>query len=186
MKEGAPVTRNFIAAAWGASGVAAVCMFAVWRLAQYVFDAFQMPFTMQQWLLLGVNVIFMAWSEGYRGFQMRFSPRVAARALYLYRVPTSWWIRALAPVFCFGYFGATRRVLSITWGLTAAIVLLVLLVHRLDQPWRGIIDAGVVVGLSWGVVSLLTCYIKAFAGGDYPVSPEVSLDEGRTHVVSSR
>jgi len=32
---------------------------------------------------------------------------------------------------------------------TAAIVVLVLLVHRLEQPWRGIVDAGVVTGLTW-------------------------------------
>jgi len=28
-------------------------------------------------------------------------------------------------------------------------------VRRLAQPWRGIIDAGVVVGLAWGVGSVV-------------------------------
>jgi len=169
----AAVARNSIAAAWGAVGVIGICLFAVWRLARYTLEAFEMPFTTLQWAVLVANVVFMAWSEGYRGFQHRFSPRAAARALYLYRVPTSWWTRLLAPVFCFGYFRASRRVLTVTWSLTIGIVILVLLVHRLDQPWRGIIDAGVVVGLTWGVVSLIVYDIRAFRTGEYPAPPEV-------------
>lgn len=170
---GSAATRNTVAAVWGASGVVAICMFAIWRLAQYTFQAFEMPFTALQWVALVANIVFMAWSEGYRGFQLKFSPRAAARALHLYRVPTRWWTRLLAPLFCFGYFQASRRVLIVTWSLTLGIVVLVLLIHQLDQPWRGIIDAGVVVGLTWGVVSLVANYIKAFGSGAYPAPPEV-------------
>lgn len=167
------VARNPMTAAWGALGVVAICAFAIWRLSQYTLEAFESTLTPLQWLLLVANVVFMAWTEGYRGFQRRFSPRAAARALYLYRTPTPWWTRALAPLFCFGYFQSNRRVLIVTWSVTAFIVILVLLIHRLDQPWRGVIDAGVVVGLTWGVISLLVCYAKAFGPGDYPVSPDI-------------
>lgn len=166
-------TRNPVTAAWGAAGVVGICAFAIWRLSRYTLEALDLQFTALQWALLVVNIVFMAWSEGYRGFQLKFSPRAAARALYLYRTPTSRWVKVLAPLFCFGYFRATRRVRIVTWSVTAGIVVLVLLIHRLDQPWRGIIDAGVVVGLSWGVVSLLVSYLKAFGSGEYPASPEV-------------
>ncbi len=175
----APVTagwlvgRNPFTAAWGALGVVAICAFAIWRLAQQTLEAFEYTLTALQWAVLVGNVAFMAWTEGYRGFQRRFSPRAAARALYLYRTPTPVWTRALAPLFCFGYFRATRSVLVVTWSVTAFIVVLVLLIHQLEQPWRGVIDAGVVVGLTWGVVSLCACYAKAFGPGEYPVSPDI-------------
>ncbi|EPJ47413.1 MAG: hypothetical protein OFPII_13000 [Osedax symbiont Rs1] len=32
------------------------------------------------------------------------------------------------------------------------------------MPWRGILDVGVVVGLSWGLLSVTFYSIKAFAG----------------------
>ena len=96
----------------------------------------------------------MAWAEGYRGFQLRFSPRVAARALHVYEHPTL--PRLLfAPLFCTGYFDATARLKGTVWIGTTLIVLAVLLFNRMPQPWRGILDAGVMVGLSWGTVSLL-------------------------------
>jgi hypothetical protein len=96
----------------------------------------------------------MAWAEGYRGFQMRFSPRTVARARYLYDHPSP--ARCiLAPLFVIGYIQAGKRTRIAVWAGTTAIVVLILLVHRLDQPLRGIIDAGVVVGLSWGIVTLL-------------------------------
>ena len=64
-------------------------------------------------------------------------------------------VRSLfAPLFAMGFFHATRATKITAYVLTLAIVVLVILVHRLDQPWRGIIDAGVVVGLGWGVLSL--------------------------------
>ena len=47
---------------------------------------------------------------------------------------------------------------------------LVALVRRLDQPWRGIIDAGVVVGLAWGLAALWIFTARAFGprGLDHP------------------
>ena len=31
---------------------------------------------------------------------------------------------------------------------------------RLPSPWRSVVDGGVVVGLSWGVSSVLLLYLK--------------------------
>ena len=49
-------------------------------------------------------------------------------------------------------------------------MLLILAVSRLDQPWRGIIDAGVVVGLAWGLMTLWIFTARAFGprGLDHP------------------
>ena len=166
--------RNALAAAWGAAGVAGICIFAVWRLMPYTTDALGMPLSALQWTVMLANVVFMAWSEGYRGFQQKFAPRAAARALYVYRTPLPLSTRLMAPLFCFGYFQAKRRTRLIAWIGTIGIIVLVLVVHQLEQPWRGIIDAGVVIGLSWGVISLLVNYYRAFRSGEYPVSPEVT------------
>lgn len=161
------------AAAWGALGVIGVCGFAIWRLTPIVLAALELGLSPLQWFLICANVILMAWLEGYRGFQVKFSPRVAARALYLYRMPTPLWMRLLAPVFCFGYFHASLRAKRVAWYGTLAIVGLILLIHQFDQPWRGIVDAGVVVGLSWGVATLIASSAATFRAGDYLASPEV-------------
>jgi hypothetical protein len=143
-----------LGAFWGIAGVAVVLVYAAFGLATYAADAVTAGLAPLEWLLLVVNCVFMAWVEGYRGFQLRFSPRVAARALHVYEHPTL--VRLwFAPLFCAGYFGATARLKRNVWIGTALIVLAVLLFNRVPQPWRGILDAGVVVGLGWGTVSLL-------------------------------
>ena len=40
--------------------------------------------------------------------------------------------------------------------------MLVFVVHQLGQPWRGILDAGVVVGLTWGSAAVLLFAVRAF------------------------
>ena len=167
------VARNSLAAFWGAAGVVGICAFAIWRLTPNALAALDHELSPLQWFALIANVLFMAWSEGYRGFQQKFSPRAAARALYLYRTAMPWPTKALAPLFCFGYFQATRRAMLVAWIGTIGIVILVLLVNQLNQPWRGIIDAGVVVGLTWGVISLVASYIRVFTTGEYQASPEL-------------
>jgi len=161
-----------LAAAWGIAGVLVLLGSATMRLAPLAVDAFHYPFTAMHWLSLIVIVAGMAYAEGYRGFQQGFSPRVAARARYLREHPRP--LHALfAPFFCMGYFHATRRRRITSISLTAGIIVLVLLVRLLDQPWRGIIDAGVVVGLGWGVVTIILFSVLAFRNTVFPYSPEV-------------
>ncbi len=104
-----------------------------------------------------------AYLEGYRGFQRRFSPRVVARAAYLGQNPKPWHV-AFAPLFCMSFFHASRRGLISAWGMTTFVLLAIALVRMVPQPWRGIIDAGVVVGLVWGVVSTLLLWVGLLAG----------------------
>ncbi len=46
--------------------------------------------------------------------------------------------------------------------------------HYVPHPWRGIIDAGVVVGLAWGIVTVLTSAVAAFGAAGPRVDAEVS------------
>ena len=45
----------------------------------------------------------------------------------------------------------------------ALFVAIVVFVRMLAQPWRGIIDAGVVLGLAWGVVSIVYYVVRAMS-----------------------
>jgi hypothetical protein len=163
---------GLVGAFWGVAGFSLILLDAINRLARIAFHALEAGLTDAQWLILAVVVAFMAYTEGYRGFQKSFSPRTAARAYYLYRHPEPLAVM-LAPLFCMGFFRATRRPLLVAWLGTCAIVLLVLALHSVPQPWRGMVDAGVVAGLSWGLVSFLLATGRVFSTGVYPLSPEV-------------
>jgi hypothetical protein len=161
-----------IGAIWGITGVLLLIGSAVYRLTPLAFAAFSSPFRWYHWLAWTASVLIMAHAEGYRGFQRHFSPRVIARTLYLREHPKPLHL-ILAPLFCMAYFHATRRRQAVSLSLTAGIIILVLAVHRVPQPWRGIVDAGVVTGLAWGLVSLLWFAAKAFTGRPCDHSPEV-------------
>ncbi|MSP62644.1 MAG: hypothetical protein EXR72_20410 [Myxococcales bacterium] len=161
-----------LAAVWGLAGVALLLGNAIVRLAPRAWEALSSDLTWYQWAAVALVVVGMAWSEGYRGFQQAFSPRVAARARYLADHVTL--ARALlAPLFCMAYFHATRRRQIVSLTVSAGIVVLVLVVRLIPQPWRGIIDCGVVVGLAWGLVALLVFALRAFSGRGLDHSPEV-------------
>jgi hypothetical protein len=172
----APGLRG-LGAAWGIGGIAAVLVYAATSLGSHAVTAAAAGLEPLEWLALTVNSVAMAWAEGYRGFQQRFSPRVAARALNLYEEPTVLRL-LLAPLFCVGYFGATARLRRMVWIGTGLIVLAVLAFNYLDQPWRGILDAGVMVGLLWGAASLLWAGWATFHGRRALVAAEVPAAAG--------
>ena len=155
------------------AGVGLLLGAAVYRLTPWAIEAFSYSLTLSQWLLLVGFTLFMLIGEGYRGFQKNFSPRVAVRARHLAAHPTPLRV-LLAPLFLMGFFGATRRRKITTWSLTTGIVLLVLGVRLLEQPWRGIIDLGVVLGLAWGLVALFGFTYQAFTrrGFSFPADLE--------------
>jgi len=150
---------------------------AIYRLTPLAIDAFRTGLSAGQWALTAAFTLFMAYSEGYRGFQMRFSPRTAARIRYLRDCPAP--LRSLlAPLFAMGFFHARRRTQITAWALTTGVVILVVLVQRLEQPWRGIVDTGVVLGLSWGVLSLSWSIVQALTCREFAPSPEVPHSDG--------
>jgi uncharacterized membrane protein len=165
-----------LGAFWGLAGVFGLLLSACYRLWPKTVDAFSHSFAWYHWASLAVIVLGMAYAEGYKGFQLAFSPRTAARARYLRQNPRIINV-ILAPFFCMGYFHATKRRKVTSISLTLGIIMLIILVSFVSQPWRGIIDAGVVVGLVWGIVSLLVFSVQALLRDDYPFSPEVPEGE---------
>ncbi len=163
---------NFIAAIWGALGVSALLVIAIMRLAPRAQEAINSSLTTFQWIALVVFAIFMVVAEGYRGFQKKFSPRTAARVHYLFHNTTP--LRfLLAPLFCMGYFHTNRKIKIIVTSLTLGIILLIAIVSFCPAPWRGIIDFGVVLGLSYGQLSFIYFLFVVFTKKDHGFSPEM-------------
>lgn len=161
------------AASWGAAGLVALLAYAIARLLGVIAAGWAVPWEWPHWSVAGVNAVFMAWSEGYRGFQLRFSPRCAARVKWLARNPAPL-CGLLAPLFVMGFFGAPRGRVVATFVLTIAIVVAIVVVHALPHPWRAALDIGVVIGLAWGLATFGWWLWRVFAVPGYPVSPEVS------------
>ena len=161
---------SLVVLCWGVFGVVALLGQAVWRMVPLALEP------LRAHTLGGVEigayaawVAFSLYAEGYRAFQLRFSPRVVARAVHLARHPRPLHV-ALAPAFCMGLLHATRKRLIVAWVSVIAIVGLVITVRSFPQPWRGIIDGGVVVALLWGIGSIVYFFGRVLAGREmnYP------------------
>ncbi len=158
---------------WGIGGVLMLLLFAIYRLSPMALDLASFTLSPLQLAGLAFSVVYMAYAEGYRGFHKSFAPRLVARARYL-RENASLLRIFLAPLFCMGFIHATRRRMILSISLTSMIVCFVILVRMLAQPWRGIVDAGVVTGLVLGVCSIFYYLVQLFVRPDLlTVSPEV-------------
>jgi hypothetical protein len=158
---------GWLAAAWGLAGVAALLWRAIWRLTPVALDGLRGGLSPWGWTLAAAWIAAMAYFEGYRGFQRGFAPRVVARAQALAREPRP--LRALlAPLYCMSLFAADRRRVIVSWSLVVTMVGLVIAVPYLGQPARGVIDAGVVVGLAWGLAALVARSREMLRGSDAP------------------
>jgi hypothetical protein len=166
--------RIGLAGLWGIAGVLAILAQAIVKLAPIALEALRGGLAPLELAILAGWIAASIYSEGYRGFHLQFSPRVIARAQHLEANPRPLHV-ALAPLYCMGLIHATRKRLVISWTLTLAIVAIVIVVRRFAQPWRGIVDAGVVVGLALGVASIFFYLARGMRGAAMPVSPDAPL-----------
>jgi hypothetical protein len=67
-----------------------------------------------------------------------------------------------------GLIHATRKRLITSWAVSLGVATLVAMVKRLPGVWRCILDAGVVVGLSYGSLSILYLFFQAWRTGQAP------------------
>ncbi len=108
--------------------------------------------------------LWFAYVEGYKGFQLKFSPLVVARSQTLTK-KSPIHHTLLAPFSAMGLFHATKKRKIVSWSVSIGVALIVAAVKRLPYPWRNIVDAGVIVGLTWGSVSIAVEWIKAVVMG---------------------
>lgn len=147
-------------------------LFAVFRLSPVAFELASLPMGTLHWFALVFSVLYMAYAEGYKGFHLAFAPRVVARASYLGANPRLLHM-LLAPAFCMGYIHASKRRKLLSFGLSGMILFFVLLVRLLPQPWRGIVDAGVVTGLVLGILSIGYFFVQHLR---FPERAQVAID----------
>jgi len=165
--------RELIIASWGIAGVIALVSRALISLTPIALETIRSgQLRTWHWVVLVGWVVTNAYAEGLVGFHRKFSPRTVDRALYLGRNPT-WGRVLLAPAFCMGLFHAPRKVRIVSRSMVVGIILLVVTVRHLAQPWRGIIDAGVVVGLALGLASLIYLFVRAVVTKREPVLHQV-------------
>lgn len=163
-----------LVAVWGVAGVLALLGQAIWRMSPLVWEAFGSDLGGIHWAFAGAWVAFMAHAEGYRGFHRRVSPRVVARARHLAKHPRPVPV-LLAPFYCMSLFGASQRGVIVARTVFAGVVVLIMIVRMMPQPWRGLVDAGVVVGLGIGALSIVYYGLRASWGRRLPVGPDLPL-----------
>jgi hypothetical protein len=162
---------GLVARAWGIVGVLALLGQAMVRLAPRALDAVAGGLDGVQWAALLGWCAFMIHAEGIRGFHRRFSPRVVARAWTL-GAHARPWQRVLAPAYCMSLVHASRRGMIVAWSVLFGVIGLIMVVSRMGQPWRGIIDAGVVLGLGVGAASIVWFTARAASG----IAPPIDAD----------
>lgn len=119
-------------------------------------------------------VIFSGYAAGYKACQLNLCPMYVQRALTLSHSRSSSIHRALAPFYAMGLVHASRGRLITSWTVTLLVSLVVVLIRHLKYPQRSIIGAGVVTGLTWGAISIVVLYVRAFAGLGAPgVDPQL-------------
>lgn len=160
-----------IGAIWGIVGVSLILGRGLSCIYPFSRELCGIHLSSLQWVGLAASLALLGYAEGYKAFHLGFSPRVAARALYLRSNPTLLRV-VLAPLFCMGFFHATRKRKTVTYSVTTGVILLIIGVSRMEQPWRGIIDVGVLLGLGWGLVSVWYHSISVFFGNGPSIAPD--------------
>ncbi|OEU11252.1 hypothetical protein FRACYDRAFT_172900 [Fragilariopsis cylindrus CCMP1102] len=166
---------------WGTFGVIYILTKAIMRVAPIAYEPFMgtnspLPgFSTIQWRYVFTIYIhcpvYFCYAEGYKGFHLKFAPLVVKRSFTLVvgttqgNNPINY---LLAPFFSMGLFCATKRRLIISWCVSIGVAIIVALVKQLSPVPRCILDAGVVVGLSIGSVSILYHYLKSMITGKLP------------------
>ena len=164
------------AALWGIFGFVLILSQAIFRLAPLAWEPIASgELEAWHWALYGFSILFNGYSEGYKAFQLQVAPRVVARADHLASHPRLLHV-LFAPFFCMALFHASRRRLIVSWLVYIGILIIIIVVRQLPQPWRGIVDAGVVVGLSWGIIAIIVAFVARVRGGELQTSAD--LPEG--------
>jgi hypothetical protein len=70
-------------------------------------------------------------------------------------------------------FHARSRTMRVAWITLTLILCAIALLRITPQPWRGIVDGGVVVGIGLGALSLIVQAVQGLTAQRTPASPEL-------------
>lgn len=160
-----------VAAGWGVIGVISILANAIKRLLPIAIEPFiKRDLTPLQLAICCAWTSYMVYVEGYKAFQLKFSPLAVSRAFTLTENPSM--IKyLLAGPYCMGLFAATKKRMITSWSITGSVFVIAVLVKKLPYPWRSIVDMGVVGGLSYGTLSIVWQFMRALFGTMPDVDP---------------
>ena len=170
----ASATMAIFGSVWGTGGVLYILYKAISRVWPIAYEPLKVgttvTFTNFHWMAYIASCVGFAYVEGYKGFQCKFSPLVVKRSCTLVVGSDQGTVLnyILAPLYSMGLVHATKKRKITSWCVTIGVALIVGVVKRLSSPWRNIIDAGVVVGLSCGAMSIILMYLKSWYTGIPP------------------
>ncbi len=143
-----------VATGWAMIGVSILFASATYRMGSRGIATMQGGLSAGEWVALVLLTLAFVYGEGFRALDRRWVPGLVQRARRLRREGGTL-LRVLAPLYGLSLIGVDRRKLVRAWAGTTAIVLAVLLVRSLPEPWRGITDFAVAAALAWGLVAIL-------------------------------
>lgn len=175
-------TGSVLASLWGSLGVVYILFKAIKRVLPIALEPFTkaegvVPLTQFQLAAYIITCLWFAYVEGYKGFQRKFSPLVVSRSFTLQPGSSPIHHILFAPLYSMALFHATKKRMIVSWSVSIGVAVIVAAVKKLPYPWRNIVDAGVVCGLSWGAISILGGYIISLITGIAPIDVDPALPE---------
>lgn len=164
----------FLSSLWGTGGFCYILLRSIRKIFPIAADPFAAASTPLSNFHLAAYIftcLWFAYVEGYKGFHLKFSPLVVSRSLTLQPGKSSFLHILFAPLYSMGLFHAKKKRVIVSWSVTFGVAAIVAAVKRLPYPWRNIVDAGVVVGLTYGMLSILIGYVVALNTGKRPADP---------------
>lgn len=187
-KEVVPVTGEIMTtllAMWCVFQVFYILYNAIRRLVdRALLPLKEQDLTAWQWLLYAASIGTMGYKEGYEAFYLKWAPLVVKRAFMLgstAKYPVNFWNVVLAGPYAMGMFSATRNRMIVSWGVTIGVTTLVQIVKKMSYPYRNIVDAGVVCGLSGGCCALLWTFYQTWSTGVLPAVDPCYADATAFH-----
>jgi len=151
--------------AWALVGVAALLGNAVVRLGGRGLDTVRDGLSTGEWAVLAAVCVLFVYVEGVRALQRKWVPFVVARIEALGR-RSPLLHRVLAPLHVMALVGGPGRTMLRAWTGVAAVLVAILVLRQVPDPWRGIVDVGVAAALGWGLLVLLLQAVGTQLEGD--------------------
>lgn len=155
--------KNMLAG-WGVIQVLSILANTIKRVTPVAIQPFvQRDLQPLQAVICAAWCIYMVYTEGYKTFQLKFSPLVVKRAFGLSKNASILNCLFAGP-YSMGLFGATRKRMIVSWSVTLGVFTIVKIVKKLPYPWRSIVDSGVVLGLAYGALAMCFQTVRAMFG----------------------
>ena len=146
---------------WALGGVSLLFATAAVRLGGRGVETVKAGMETAEWAVMVFLVLLFVVGEGGGALQRKWVPRMVRRAADL-RGTAALHHQLLAPLYGMSLIGGCARSRTRAWAGTLSIVIAVLVVRSLPEPWRGIVDLAVASALVWGLVSIAVEGRKAF------------------------